>query len=852
MALDKQVYIYSVDTGGFYLPDERVKVNEKYKLKQQTGRKKGSKKLQDEIKSLMDSNINIIRTLDPKSLSIKNKVSLFESVLTRTLGLKTKSTSEDIMIVQTFYESIHDSLMNNGFLCNGKEYVDFTSSAGQTRNKKVVYMKKDVWERVKLSLMCGLTEEIINEKDGMSINKYLAYLALCASATDPWDKFNIDKAIVVDDFETEIETEVDFVDDVKYTIERKNMKVPINHTDGCGMMLPKVNKKAFMVRLPWVKGLLVPFPFDQYLKDKNKSKVIDIYGKEYDIFEDGIEIIFTKSQFKMWKYYDSWDEYKMLYKLHKCQAGMTNIEEDDISGARLCYQMLQTLTDLTDEEIESLVTITKNEIQSMVDNPEEMLRLLGAIGGAKFKKKNNLQQALYIYPELLLDPHTKQAVKDAKASLLRRAYSGKIKVKGRYTFVAPDLYAFCEWLFNGIENPNGLLKNGEVSCNLFDDGVKVDCLRSPHLYLEHAVRKNHISEDTSKWFISGSIHTSIHDPISKILMFDCDGDKLTVSNDETLIKAAERNIQGIVPLYYEMKKAEPEQISKQSKAENLKRAFKANIGEISNDITKIWNSEDVNIDLIKLRTMENNFEIDSAKTGYRPTRPEHIAEKFKPYTNNNMKMPYFFRHSKYRLSAQDRKKKKEPRKTQPWTETTVNRLKDFFPDVRIKFKTVKDMYDFDYTRLMKNQPKGGELDQKILERYITLNDEKWKTPPKRESKDGMTSADRWPLYEHIRHELLKVCDDPYYVTDILVDYLFRESNTPYKTTLWSSFGDIIVDNLKNNFPDRVKLCGNGKCRTVLEGKGNARKYCVECATEIRKEKVKNNVKNLRVKNNKHM
>ena len=35
----------------------------------------------------------------------------------------------------------------------------------------------------------------------MNINKYLAYLALCNSGTDRWENFNIDKSIVVKDFE---------------------------------------------------------------------------------------------------------------------------------------------------------------------------------------------------------------------------------------------------------------------------------------------------------------------------------------------------------------------------------------------------------------------------------------------------------------------------------------------------------------------------------------------------------------------------------------------------------------------------------------------------------------------------
>lgn len=852
MALDKQVYIYSVDTSAFFTQREsllRKEIN-KAKLKKETEK---AKELDISFRNIIDSNVGLKRRLNPNSLTISNKVSLFESSLTRTLGLEENNTYEDVIIVETHYYSVFDSLIENGFTLNNEDYVPFTASAGQIRTKKTVFMKKSTWEKFKDTLTCGLNEERINSfyevgKNnkrlyGVSINKYLAYLALCSSATDLWKDFNIDRSIVVEDFETTINTTVDFVDDVNYTVTRKEMEVPVNHTDGCGMILPKKSKKAFMVRLPWVKGLLVPFPFNKFVNEKNRV-VTDIYGKKHDVIKEKIEVIFTKSQFKMWKYYESWDEYKCFYKQYSCHASLTNTEEDQLSSARLCYQMLQTLTLISEEDLDSLVSITRNEIQETVTNPEEMLNLMGATKG-DFKDKNSLQQALYIYPELLLDPHVKVKLKEAKASLMRKVYTGKIKVDGCYTFIAPDLYAFCEHLFDGEPTPLGLLRNGEVSCLGIPDGDKVDCLRSPHLYKEHAVRVNTVSETTNQWFISKSVHTSIHDPISKILMFDCDGDKVTVSNDKTLVSVAERNMVDVVPLYYDMKKAPAEKINRNSIKQNLKRAFSGNIGIISNDITKLWNSDSVDIDLIKIRTMENNFEIDAAKTNYKPIRPKHIKKMFKPF--NKMRMPHFFSYEKYRLKPQDRKNKKPKRLTEPWSNTTtVNRLKDLFPDVRIRFKSVSDIYQFEYKQLMMEDRIKNDLYYAVRDKYEELNDNKWKLSSKNKNND-INNSDHLPVYTHIRNELLKVHSDPHFIADVVIEHLYNGTNTGYKTTLWSAFGDIIVENLRSNLSHRIKLCE--KCGTVFSNirdkSTNSKKYCDPCSIEVRKEKVRENVKNLR-------
>jgi hypothetical protein len=144
---------------------------------------------------------------------------------------------------------------------------------------------------------------------------------------------------------------------------------------------------------------------------------------------------------------------------------------------------------------------------------------------------------------------------------------------------------------------------------LFDEG-KVNCLRAPHLFREHGVRNNVLDEGKAKWFITRGVYTSIHDPISKILQFDNDGDKSLVVSDKTFVEVAERNMKGIVPLYYEMAKAPAEQINSEDIYKSLVSAYKANIGEISNNITKIWNSDNVNLDVIKWLCMENNFTID--------------------------------------------------------------------------------------------------------------------------------------------------------------------------------------------------------------------------------------------------
>ena len=94
-------------------------------------------------------------------------------------------------------------------------------------------------------------------------------------------------------------------------------------------------------------------------------------------------------------------------------------------------------------------------------------------------------------------------------------------MNGKYLFISPDLYAFCEWLFLGEQNPRGLLQDGDVYTTQYRDGDELACLRSPHLYREWAIRQNRRGLELDYWFgMTKCLYTSCHDLISRYLMFD--------------------------------------------------------------------------------------------------------------------------------------------------------------------------------------------------------------------------------------------------------------------------------------------------------------------------------------------
>ncbi|OZB99080.1 hypothetical protein CJP46_02405 [Paenibacillus sp. XY044] len=848
--MNKQVNVYSLDTSSFYDDNEmqihkRLNKNYKFRNKLKQLKKKTDELESQKIDQLITNTNKRIKRIKEKLyhqftlhqgvrhlrlealLSKKSIISVFESTLTRTLGIQQNKLSEDVMVVQTYFFDILNNIVNDGFIHNGEKYICFTASAGQIRTKKTVFIKESVYTKHHAALMCGLTIERINELGGVNINKYLAYLALCNSATEEWKEFDITKAIVVDDMETPVQSIVDYIDDETYEITRQSMNIAIEHTDGCGMILPRKSKKGMMVRLPWIKGLLIPFPFDKFIREANakgKSKygvVKDIYGVEHDIIKEKIEVIFTKSQFKMWKYYSCWGEYTDNFIKYNCHAGKCNEEEDLIGNAKLNYQMLQTLTEISNDELLKLSNKTIHKILNVGSDRNTMLKLLGV--SDTNTNKNYLQQALEIYPELLNDTYSREILKQVKRSMMKNAKAGKIDISGKYTFISPDLYAFCEYLFLGVQEPKGLLNNGEVFCSLYGNNEKLNCLRSPHLYREHAVRKNVITKEMKRWFVTNSVYTSCQDPISKILMFDNDGDKALVCNDKTLVEVAERNMKDVYPLYYKMAKAEAEKITNSSIYGGLVAAYTGgNIGVISNDITKIWNSNNVNLDVIKLLCMENNFTIDYAKTLYKPVRPQSKKKLITDFTKS--KVPHFFIYAKDKLEENVAEQ----------NNSVVNRLGKLIPNPKINFKAA-NLGKFDYKLLMSSKNAEIKLDQQIINTYTELDLKKHFMMSG--TIDDKTNTDDILAYKEIRSKLLEVNSNVSYVVDVLVEYLYKQKKSSYKTTLWSSFGDIIVGNIKKNvemsLDDGYIQCE--VCGDRIEKVNNQKKYCEHCLVEVKKK-----------------
>ena len=748
-----------------------------------------------------------------RKLKTSRKIAEFSSDTSRAMNVPDNTVTYDKIIIKWKSLDILEQIVTDGFIMpiehddgaiEKKLYQFATASAGQLRTDKIQVMSTDKWAEIEPHLLCGLTFESINQRGGINANKMLAYMALGSSATDPWPEMSIDRCIVIDDFEAPVTGVVDYVNN-DYTIQRGIHTTVISHTDGCGMMLPSVSRKNFMIRASWMKGLLASFDFIKFCKVNHVEPVLtDIYGTKHHLIDENIQIIFTKSQFKLWSYYDSWDQYKQFFKENHCCLNRTNFEEDYIADTEISYQMLQTLTDFTDDEIAAFTKRTHDKIVNIASNAKAMLNTLQADSSSE----NPYKRALAVYPELLREAYSRETLQAIKRRWMLDAKSGKIKCENKRLFAIPDMYAACQFWFLGQKNPEGLLKNGEVACKPYRGREEVACLRSPHLYMEWVIRKIRHDQNIYDWFYTDGIYTSCHDLISKVLQFDVDGDQLNVIADPLLIEITKRNLAkyDIVPLLYEMGKAKSKEVNKEEFFNGLKRAHEfSGIGQVSNSLTKLWNKDEPDRGAAAMLCFYNNLVIDAAKTGFinsYENYPDVRQRINKAIGGKNGRMPYFFQFSKNgrRFSSLPVRERKKYSRSNG---STMNRICAAFDDIKYLNMNYANIPPFNWQMLLTNNTETYQADAIML--FCRMDDSSMPTIKEALLSEAEQEFKTSSIYQLISKEIATELEEKFgsleTIYPSIVKYLFAGVNANkivHKQMFWRVFGHLATAALDAN------------------------------------------------------
>ena len=163
------------------------------------------------------------------------------------------------------------------------------------------------------------------------------------------------------------------------------------------------------------------------------------------------------------------------------------------------------------------------------------------------------------------------------------------------------------------------------------------------------------------------------------------------------------------------------------------------------------------------------------------------------------KPPYFFIYAKDKTKSQ----------VEPPNNSTMNRICQSIPNTRVKFAKMCDNFDY---RMLMNLDYGFSIseDNQIVERYNYWNRHQYLFNTEAENAK---QEDMYMFQQIRKHILEETNEDINVVVNTLVMYLYTIKTNNMKKTLWASFGDVLVENLKKNVGGNgTKVCPMCGCR----------------------------------------
>lgn len=592
----------------------------------------------------------------------------------------------DIVNVKVVAKKQYKELARYGFDLNGKHYVRFMVGSGQMRRNTVTFINEELFSYMQEQLMCGLNDKIKN----INLAKLSAYFALSFSSV-LWVREP--RVCVIKDFDTVIpKQKLNWIyvnEEGKKDVKEIEKDIALNSADGQGLISPDMAKKwasdmhlsyvpcSFVIRTAFIKGNLVPFDFKEYAREHNISIIKDRYGTEYNV--EDIDILLSESQFKMAKYYSSWEGYLSYHHAYHLKWGVAryNKREDD-EYVLTNYQYIQVL-DLDREDIRGLVSYTTDWIKKIcsgdinyalaysigVKNPTLPVDSIVNSCGSTFTK------AIIKNPTMLQDGFVQHKMYNAIKESIRQAKIGRIWVKGNYQFMISDPVAQCRSAL-GL-SPDGLLKSYEIYSNFWNNRGKpkeIVCCRSPLTYYSEVNVVNPCcTEEMQKWYkyIYSGIIYSIYD-ISTVKHADSDFDgDITFSTDNPYFLKGVRRDE--LPISYEKEAVPTQKTTLPNQIKCDVRGLDTKVGQITNYSTSMLamlplfkNDKQLEQRLeiqkrLKLLRELQGAEIDKIKGTTPPSFPREWrywvqiskdddditkAEKYKYNSMVVKKKPYFF------------------------------------------------------------------------------------------------------------------------------------------------------------------------------------------------------------------
>lgn len=499
--------------------------------------------------------------------------------------------------------------LNKGFKINGVEYHRLLGTPNGVKKSTIIYCAvKNNYDKM---MYQELSKRLDNGRDTskqLVPAKFEAHKALACSASTAVSEPK--GVLVVDDLIVHFKDKIIYLNDENseepVMKEIDNADIELNICDGGGLMSPSLAERwseemrvnylmgACCLRNSFCKGVVSTFDFHTFARDVAKCEIVtDVWGYNHNI--NDIELILTTSMLKLWDSYTGIEDYLDKCRKNDFTFGITKVYPNKLEEERnLNYQFIQSY-DLSDNDINDLISPTVNEIKDVLggDYYKTLLFMKGSVDENYNGSEDDVViKSLMIAPELLRDTYVVNRIRNMINKKIDDAKIGTLKIKGNYCVVIGDPYALCQHIFkmNVPDEKLGLLKAREIyNKHWIDKQVgKVVCFRAP-MSCHNNIRKMNIvnNADMGYWYqyLPAVNILNCHDTLCMAENgMDTDGDCLITTNNEVLLK----NTKDLPAIMCVQRKAQKKIITENELVKANKNSFGDAIGSTTNKITSMY------------------------------------------------------------------------------------------------------------------------------------------------------------------------------------------------------------------------------------------------------------------------
>lgn len=452
---------------------------------------------------------------------------------------------------------LRSELYKNGFVCDGVKYVRYKRSAGSSRVGKCLFVNEIVAKRMARWDRCGLT---VRENSPIDLASYEAYIALPMSSIIDTMEIKPENILIVDDFESTFSDEVVAVEekDNRLVACKKTVDVTNSIWDGESLLDASMfgdysSKGMLLLRNRFFKTCAFNTNIQQWFADNNITSVQQLNGFTLATDINQIKLITTPSSVKYLKF-GTMEEW--LKNIDHTFGIVKYEKETHFFGGRMVqchYQLLNSL-ELSYQEVEELLKPSLDYIGAVRRDPAVLRYHVGF--SFKGVEDDEMLEPITTKNEIvfkLLGLNDKfcrtKIYKEFRDSIVkgffRNLKKGHILINGNYSTLLGnglELLKHSIGQFNG-ESEIGV---GNIYSKRFEFGKKILGSRSPHVCAGNILLvKNVNNESIGQYFNMTNeivyINSINENTLQRLSGADMDSDTMLLTDNEFLIKAAEKN-----------------------------------------------------------------------------------------------------------------------------------------------------------------------------------------------------------------------------------------------------------------------------------------------------------------------